>query len=79
MWYVVPPLPTASLSNVDCTVNFAREASRGGVKRRTGMSTKKSGLEKSRGAGRREKLATVAMAKVATRKMMKSVRTARVM
>ena len=43
------------------------------------MSTKKSGLEKARGAGRRVIVATVVMASTTTRTLMKSVRTARLM
>ena len=44
-----------------------------------GMSTKKSGLEKARGVVRRAILAAVVMAEAATRTMMKSVNTERVM
>ena len=51
----------------------------GGVKRRIGMSAKKSSLEKSRGEGRRSIVEAVVMAAAATRTMMKSVRTARAM
>ena len=44
-----------------------------------GMSANKSGLNKARGAGRREILVAVVIAAVATRTMMKSVKTERVM
>ena len=51
----------------------------GGMKRRTGMSTKKLSFEKARGAGRRKIVAAVVMAEATMRTMMKSVRTARAM
>ena len=72
------PFPTVSLPNMYCTVEFARETSRKGTKRRTGMSAKKSGLEKARGAGRRAIMAAVLIAAASTRKMMKSISTERV-
>ena len=46
---------------------------------RMGVSEKKSGLEKARGAGRREIVVVVVMVAAATRMMMKSVSKARVM
>ena len=47
------------------------------MKRKTGMSTKKSSLEKSRGAGRRAIVTAVVMVAAATRTATESVRTAR--
>ena len=46
---------------------------------KTGMSANKSGLEKSRGEGRRAIVAAAVMAAAAEMKMMKSARTARAM
>ena len=51
----------------------------GGTNRTTGMSEKKSGLEKLRGAGRKATVAEVVMAAAVTRTMKNSVRKARVM
>ena len=78
-WYVAPPLSNVSLSDVDYTVNFARETLQEGVKRRTGMSAKKSSLDKARGAVRRAIVAAVVMAASAMRAMVNSVRTTRAM
>ena len=49
------------------------------MKRRLGMSAKKSSFEKARGTVRRAIVAAVVMAEAATRTMMKSVRTVRAM